>query len=132
MLYKQEAHGLHRSLGKHLLKNILEQSYEYTTRMVKCHHYLLLKEACTSICTNVNYLYSKCFVSSFVEFVLVVLKCFQCFFRYHLPFEESEESGALHVNKLELPSPKDALCKVWLELTRWFLRIRQNCEKRLR
>ena len=26
----------------------------------------------------------------------------------------------LHLNKLESPSPKDALCQVWLKLTQWF------------
>ena len=30
----------------------------------------------------------------------------------------------LHFNKLESPSFKDALCKVWLKLTQWFLRGR--------
>ena len=30
---------------------------------------------------------------------------------------------ALPLNKLESPSPKDALCKVWLKLARWFWRI---------
>ena len=36
-----------------------------------------------------------------------------------------EKSGALHLNKLESPLPKDALCQVWLKLTlvlEWFLR----------
>ena len=28
----------------------------------------------------------------------------------------------LHLNKLESPSPKDALCQVWLKLARWFWR----------
>ena len=27
----------------------------------------------------------------------------------------------LHLNKLESPSPKDALCQVWLKLAQWFL-----------
>ena len=34
-------------------------------------------------------------------------------FRNYLPLEEV---GALHLNKLESPSPKDALCQVWLKL----------------
>ena len=25
-----------------------------------------------------------------------------------------EKGGALHLNKLEFPSPKDALCQIWL------------------
>ena len=34
------------------------------------------------------------------------------------------ESVALHLNKLESPSPKDALCQVWLKLDQWFWRRR--------
>ena len=34
-------------------------------------------------------------------------------FRYYLPLEKG---GALHLDKHESPSPKDALCKVWLKL----------------
>ena len=30
----------------------------------------------------------------------------------------------LHLNKLESPSPKDALCQVWLKLAKWFWRRR--------
>ena len=44
------------------------------------------------------------------------------FFRYlcnYLPLEKGE---ALHLNKLESHSPKDALCQVWLKLVQWFWR----------
>ena len=34
-------------------------------------------------------------------------------FRNYLPLEKG---GALHLNKVESPSPKDALCQVWLKL----------------
>ena len=30
----------------------------------------------------------------------------------------------LHLNKLQSPSPKDALCQVWLKLAKWFWRRR--------
>ena len=30
----------------------------------------------------------------------------------------------LHLNKLESPSPKDALCQVWLQMAHWFWRRR--------
>ena len=33
-----------------------------------------------------------------------------------------EEGRALHLNKIESPSPKDALFQVWLKLAEWFLR----------
>ena len=57
-----------------------------------------------------------CFVSSLVEIGLVVLekkiiKFCQCIFVIHnyLPLEKGR---ALHLNKLDSPSPKDALCQV--------------------
>ena len=31
---------------------------------------------------------------------------------------------ALHLNYFKSPSPKDALCQVWLKLVKWFLRRR--------
>ena len=47
-------------------------------------------------------------------------------FRNYLPLEKG---GALHLNKLESPLPKDALCYVWLKLAQWFWRRRWKCEK---
>ena len=35
-----------------------------------------------------------------------------------------EKGGVLNLNKLESPSPKNALCQVWLKLAQWFLRTR--------
>ena len=40
-------------------------------------------------------------------------------FRNYLPLGKG---GALHLNKLESPSHKDALCQVWLKLAQWFWR----------
>ena len=40
-------------------------------------------------------------------------------FRNYLP---SENGGALHLNILEFPLPKDALCQFWLKLVQWFWR----------
>ena len=45
---------------------------------------------------------------------------FSLFLNY-LPLEEGR---ALHLNKLKSPSPKDALCQVWLKLAQWFWRRR--------
>ena len=42
-------------------------------------------------------------------------------FSNYLPLEKG---GALYLNKLESPSPKDALCQVWLKLAQWFWRRR--------
>ena len=35
-----------------------------------------------------------------------------------------EKDGVLPLNKLESPSPKNALCQVWLKLAHWFLKRR--------
>ena len=40
-------------------------------------------------------------------------------FRNYLPLEKG---GALHLNKLESPTPKDALCQVCSKLDQWFWR----------
>ena len=42
-------------------------------------------------------------------------------FRNHLPLERD---STLHLNTLESPSLKDALCQVWLKLAQWFWRRR--------
>ena len=42
-------------------------------------------------------------------------------FHNYLPLEKG---GALHLNKLESPSTKIALCQVWMKLAQWFWRIR--------
>ena len=42
-------------------------------------------------------------------------------FRYYLPLEKGK---ALHMNKFEFSSPKDALCQFWLKLAKWFWRRR--------
>ena len=42
-------------------------------------------------------------------------------FRDNLSFEKG---GAFYLNKIESPSPKDALCQVWLKLAQWFWRRR--------
>mgnify|MGYP003691681831 CR=1 FL=1 len=42
-------------------------------------------------------------------------------FGNYLPLEKG---GALHLNKFESPSSKDALCQVWLKLAQWFWRRR--------
>ena len=57
--------------------------------------------------------------SIFFNFVYVFLP-----FRNYLPLEKG---GALHLNKLESPSPMDALCQVWLKLAQ--SRRRWKCEK---
>ena len=52
----------------------------------------------------------------FLKFVNVFLLFHNCL--------TLEKYRALHLNKLGPPSPKDALCQVWLKLTQWFWRRR--------
>ena len=47
----------------------------------------------------------------------------QCVFAISL-LSPLGKGRALYLNKLESPSPKDDLCQVWLNLTKWFLRRR--------
>ena len=59
-------------------------------------------------------------VSSCVDSVVLEKKIFYVnvfsLFRNYLPLEKGE---ALHLKKLESPSPKDTLCQVWLKLAQW-------------
>ena len=48
-------------------------------------------------------------------------KIFLLFHINHLPLEKGV---ALHLNKFEYTSPKNALCQVWLKLDQWFSRRR--------
>ena len=50
----------------------------------------------------------------FLKFIIVFSQ-----FRNYLTLEKG---GALHLNKLESPSPKDALCQVLLFFAKWFWR----------
>ena len=70
-----------------------------------------------------------CFVPSLVEIMAqwfwrrrfyTFINAFSEFPNY-LPLEKDK---ALLLNKLESPSPKDALCQVWLKLAQWFWRRR--------
>ena len=67
---------------------------------------------------------SECFTSKgcfvpglmdiFVQWVLLS-------YRFYLPMENSKDV-TLHLNEFEFPSPKDALCQVWLKFVQWFWR----------
>ena len=46
------------------------------------------------------------------------------YFRYFCNNLPLEMGWVLHLNKLESPSPKDALCQVWLKMALWFWRRR--------
>ena len=57
--------------------------------------------------------------------ILNFVNVFSLFHNY-LPLEKGR---ALRLNKLESPSPKNALCQFWLKLVQWFWRKRWKCEK---
>ena len=48
------------------------------------------------------------------------------YFHYFVIISPWKKGRALHLNKLESPSAKDALCQVWLKLAQWFWRRRWN------
>ena len=55
------------------------------------------------------------------------LRGFFNFINVFWPFQNNlplEKGGALHLNKLKSPSPKDALCQVWLKLDQGFWKRR--------
>ena len=81
---------------------------------------------------NLNSLQPKMFVSTLVEIdlgfwrrkFLYFINAFLPIF-YNLPFEKGM---ARHFYILKFPSPKDALCQVWLKLAQWFERRWWKCE----
>ena len=88
------------------------------------------KKAGPFIWTNLNPLHRKMHCVKFgwnwlsgseEEYFLNFVNLFSLFLNY-LPLEKG---GALHLNKTESPSPKDALCQVWLKMAQWFWRICQ-------
>ena len=88
------------------------------------------KRAEPFIWMNLNPFSQGCFVPSLVEIgpgvlekkILNFVNVFSLFDNYLL----LEKGGVLHLNKLESPSPKDALCQVWLKLPQWLWRRRWN------
>ena len=47
---------------------------------------------------------------------------FKMYFHYFVIILPLEKEMALHLKKLESPSPQDALFQVWLKLAQWFWR----------
>ena len=79
--------------------------------------------------TNLNPLHPRMLCAKFgwnwlsgsgEEDFLYFVNVFSLFCNY-LPLEKGR---VLHLNKLESPSPKDALCQVWLKMAQWFWRRR--------
>ena len=101
------------------------------------HYFVIIspwKRAGPFIWTNLNPLHPRMLCAKFGwnwlsgsgEEDFLILSMFFPYFCNYLPLEKG---GALHLNKLESPSPKDALCQVWLNLAQWFWRRRWKCEK---
>ena len=66
-------------------------------------------------------MFGQNWTSGFGEEDFLILSMYFSLFPNYLPLEKR---GALHLNKLESPSLKDALCQVWLKLAQWFWRRR--------
>ena len=77
---------------------------------------------------NLNPYHPRMFVQRLIEIGSVVLEKKILKFRLCIFSIKNylllEKGRALHLNKLESPSPKDALCQVWLKLAQWFWRGR--------
>ena len=65
---------------------------------------------CKELLKLVHWFWRRRFLNFFNIFLL---------FHNYLPLEKGV---AHHLNKLESPSPRDALCYVWLKLVHWFWR----------
>ena len=66
------------------------------------------------LCAKIGWNWLSGSEKEFFNFV----NAFSLFYNY-LPLEKG---GALHLNKIESPSLKDALWQVWLKLAQWFWR----------
>ena len=85
-------------------------------------------------CKTLSSFIQRCFMPSFVWIRPAVLENF--FFQFQLSLYNCYfvimsllERVALHLNKLESPSPKTALCQILLKLAQWSWRRRWKCEK---
>ena len=133
---KQEAHGPHRSLRNQFKSiNIFDKSYDYIITLIRRDTvYLLFDNWMVLICKTSSFFTQGCFRPSLVENGHVVLekknfKFLQYIFSLLCNYLPLENSMALYLNKLEFPSPKDALCQVRLKLVMWFWRRKWKCEK---
>ena len=81
---------------------------------VKFVIYLPLKSVWPFIWTNLNPLHQRMHCARFLNFIIII-----SLYRNYLPLEKDV---AIHLNNLEFPPSKDALSKVWLKLSQWFLR----------
>ena len=123
---KQEAHGPHHSPVKQF-KSL--NKYDYIITLIKRRKKKLYEKLLVLHLKKLEYPSPKDALCQ------VLIKLAQCLwrrgffnflnvfslFQSYLPFEKGR---ALHLNKLESPSPKDALCQDWLKLAQWFWRRR--------
>ena len=56
------------------------------------------------------------------EEVFLEKKTLSMYYCYFVIISPWKRAWALPLNKLEFPSPRDALCQVWLKLAQWFWR----------
>ena len=96
------------------------------------HYFVIIspwKRAGPFIWTNLNPLHPRMLCAKFgwnwlsgsgeEDFLILSM-----YFHYFVIISPWKKGGALHLNKLESPSPKDALCRDWLKLAQWFWRRR--------
>ena len=71
------------------------------------------------ICKTLCFFTQECFVPAVLEKIFFNFVYVFLIFCNYLPLEKGV---VLHLNNLESPSPKDAVCQVWLKLAQWFWR----------
>ena len=105
--------------------SVEEDFFNFVNVLSLFRNHLPLEKVRPSIWTNLNPPHPR-IVTSLVEIAHLFRRrrffnCINVFslFCNYLPLEKG---WALHLNKLESPSPKDALCQVWLKLALWFWR----------
>ena len=116
------------------LRNQFKSTHDYIISLIKRRKYPLfslwkLKGYCSSFDQTWIPFTQGCFVPSLIEIGPVILekkifkfRQFILLFRSHLPLKKGI---ALHLNKHEYSSPKDALYQIWLNLAQWILKFHQ-------
>ena len=117
--FKQEAHGPHRSPEKTVQINI---HIWYIITLIERRKKILtyvnllffhLNPHPRMLCAKISWNWLSCSG----EQIFLISSLYFRYFCNNLPLEMG---WVLHLNKLESPSPKDALCQVWLKLAQWF------------
>ena len=89
------------------------RNINYRSTLVKSRHYLFLRKGVAPSFIQTLILFTLlCLVQSLVEILFVVIAFLLC--QHYLPIKQDM---ALHLNKIDSPSLKYALCQIWFRLS---------------